>query len=82
MQLSNQALGALMLALQNSLLHQTDIVPVLKEFQFTETEDGLIVENPPIVDMAHPTTTTDEEDESAIFKAYVDEIEKSESTTS
>jgi hypothetical protein len=80
MQLSNQALGALMLALQNSLLHQTDIVPVLKEFHFIETEDGLVVENPPVVDMAHPTT--DEENESAIFQSYVDEIEKSESTTS
>jgi hypothetical protein len=40
MQLSDQALGALMLALQNSLLNQTDIVPVLKEFNFTATDDG------------------------------------------
>ena len=28
--LSDQALGAIMIALQNSLLHQTDIVPILK----------------------------------------------------
>jgi len=32
MKLSNQALGAIMLALQNSLMHQTDIVPVLRDF--------------------------------------------------
>ena len=32
--LSDQALGAVMLALQNSLLTQTDIVPVLKGFNF------------------------------------------------
>ena len=38
MQLTDQALGALMLALQNSLMNQTDIVPVLKEFNFTATD--------------------------------------------
>ena len=32
MYLSNQALGAIMMALQESLLHQTDIVPILQEF--------------------------------------------------
>ena len=46
MQLSDQALGALMLALQNSLMNQTDIVPVLKEFTFEVTDDGLVVKNP------------------------------------
>jgi hypothetical protein len=73
MQLSNQALGALMLALQNSLMNQTDIVPVLKEFKFTKTADGLIVENPPVVDMSN----NGENDESAIFQTYVEEIVKS-----
>ena len=48
--LSDQALGAIMLALQNSLLHQTDIVPVLKGFNFTTDNEGqLSVTNPPIV---------------------------------
>ena len=32
MKLSDQALGAIMLALQNSLMNQTDIVPTLKNF--------------------------------------------------
>jgi len=50
MQLSNQALGAVMIALQKSLMEQTDIVPVLKNFILTETEEGLIVENPPILE--------------------------------
>jgi len=49
MKLSDQALGALMMALQSSLLHQTDIVPVLKDFDFVATEDGLWVKNPPTV---------------------------------
>ena len=31
--LSNQALGAIMLALQESLLNELDIVPILKGFQ-------------------------------------------------
>ena len=69
MQLTDQALGALMLALQNSLMNQTDIVPVLKEFNFTETDNGLIVDNPPVVDLSG-----DEED-SVVFDALVDAIE-------
>ena len=50
MKLSNQALGALMMALQNSLIEQKDIVPVLKEFNFELSEqDELVVTNPPTV---------------------------------
>tara|TARA_B100000424_G_scaffold188439_1_gene146519 strand:- start:628 stop:840 length:213 start_codon:yes stop_codon:yes gene_type:complete len=70
MQLTDQALGALMLALQNSLLNQTDIVPVLKEFNFTATDNGLVVENPPVVDMSD-----NDEETSAVFDALVDAIE-------
>tara|TARA_Y100000310_G_C20146551_1_gene562725 strand:+ start:107 stop:367 length:261 start_codon:yes stop_codon:yes gene_type:complete len=47
--LSDQACGAVMLALQNSLLEQSDIVPVLKGFRFKLSERGLMVMNPPIV---------------------------------
>ena len=50
LKLSDQALGAVMLALQNSLLTQTDIVPVLKGFELLVAPDGeLIVANPPTV---------------------------------
>jgi len=49
MHLSNQAIGAVMMALQKSLMEQSDIVPVFQEFVFKETEEGLIVENPPIL---------------------------------
>tara|TARA_R110002020_G_scaffold241737_2_gene454989 strand:- start:1451 stop:1648 length:198 start_codon:yes stop_codon:yes gene_type:complete len=48
-ELSDQALGALMMALQKSLLEQSDIVPVLKSFEFVSTTDGLKIVNPPIV---------------------------------
>jgi hypothetical protein len=40
MNLTDQALGALMMALQRSLMEQTDIVPVLKGFKFRLSEDG------------------------------------------
>jgi hypothetical protein len=49
MQLSDQALGALMMALQKSLMEQTDIVPVLKGFNFRLSEQGLMVMNPPLL---------------------------------
>lgn len=47
MNLSDQALGAVMLALQKSLLEQTDIVPTLKGFEFQEDEGELVILNPP-----------------------------------
>jgi len=47
--LSDQALGAVMMALQKSLMEQSDIVPVLKEFKFKLSEEGLVVINPPLV---------------------------------
>ena len=51
--LSDQALGALMMALQKSLLEQSDITPVLREFKFKLSEVGLIVMNPPLVKMEY-----------------------------
>ena len=52
MNLSNQAVGALMMALQKSLMEQSDIVPVLLEMDFMQTEDGeLQVTNPPVVSL-------------------------------
>ena len=49
MKLSDQALGAIMMALQESLLNQIDIVPILKGFDIIEGEDGLVIRNPPTV---------------------------------
>lgn len=64
MQLSNQALGAIMLALQESLLEQTDIVPVLKGFTLQQSDDGLIVTNPPTVRFTDNTEVTNSDLES------------------
>lgn len=54
MRLSNQAVGALMMALQRSLMEQSDIVPVLQEMNFqVNPEDSshseLVVTNPPTI---------------------------------
>ena len=49
LKLSDQALGAIMMALQESLLNQIDIVPILKGFELVEGDNGLIVQNPPTV---------------------------------
>ena len=65
MNMSDQAVGAVMMALQKSLLEQSDIVPVLKGFEFVAAshEEGdepeLYIKNPPLVKMG-----IDEVDES------------------
>ena len=48
--LSSQAIGALMMALQKSLLEQSDIVPVLQGFEIQiDDANQLVVMNPPVV---------------------------------
>ena len=47
--MNDQAVGAVMMALQKSLMEQSDIVPVLKGFKFRLSEAGLVVLNPPLV---------------------------------
>jgi hypothetical protein len=50
--LSNQAVGAIMMALQKSLMEQSDIVPVLRGFQIQVDDAGeLVVVNPPKVEV-------------------------------
>lgn len=70
--LTSQAMGAIMMALQKSLLEQSDIVPLLKEMDFIVVEDysdasnnGLMVENPPVVSLEGitPDFTVEEVDE-------------------
>ncbi len=56
MKLSNQAMGALMMALQKSLMEQSDIVPLLTEMNFqVDPEDSshstLVILNPPVISL-------------------------------
>lgn len=49
--LSAQAVGALMMALQASLMNQSDILPVLEAWELQDTPHGLIVLNPSVVEI-------------------------------
>jgi hypothetical protein len=50
MKLSNQAVGAVMMALQKSLMDQSDIVPVLRGFKLEVDDTGeVVIVNPPVV---------------------------------
>ena len=61
MQLSNQALGAIMMALQESLLNELDIVPILRGFELEEGDEGLVVKNPPTVRFSNNSEITDQD---------------------
>tara|TARA_A100001515_G_scaffold67849_1_gene54000 strand:+ start:1662 stop:1862 length:201 start_codon:yes stop_codon:yes gene_type:complete len=66
MKLSNQAVGSLMMALQRSLMEQTDIVPVLQEMNFQlDPEDSsqseLVVTNPPVINLDNVQLNKEEE---------------------
>ena len=59
--LSSQALGAIMMALQESLLNELDIVPILRGFELVAGEDGLVVRNPPTVRVSNSQPITEED---------------------
>ena len=52
MKLSNQAIGSLMMTLQKGLLEQIDITEILQDFELVDTDDGLVVQNPPILQIS------------------------------
>lgn len=66
LKLSNQALGAIMMALQESLLNQLDIVPILKNFDLQSGEEGLVVINPPSVRFSDSSEITKEDLDSLV----------------
>ena len=54
--LSSQAIGAIMMALQKSLIGQTDIVPILQSFEIQIDDSGqLVVMNPPTFEVTKDT---------------------------
>lgn len=59
--LSNQALGSVMMALQESLLNEIDIVPILRGFELVQSEDGLVVLNPPTVRVSNEQQITEQD---------------------
>ncbi len=61
LKLSDQALGSVMMALQESLLNELDIVPILRGFELAESENGLMVLNPPTVRVSNDAPITEED---------------------
>ena len=61
LKLSNQAMGAIMMALQESLLNELDIVPILRGFELTQTTEGLVVTNPPTVRITNDAPITEDD---------------------
>ena len=60
--LSSQAIGAIMMALQKSLIEQTDIVPVLQGFEIqVDDANQLVVMNPPVVRAEGETIETSQQ---------------------
>jgi hypothetical protein len=57
MRLSDQALSCVMVALQKSLMEQSDIVPLLKGMELETEGDELVVRNPPNTMSATPLVT-------------------------
>ena len=56
MKLSNQAVGAIMMALQKGILDQADITGLLKNFEIAiDDKEELVVTNPPLVDFRDPS---------------------------
>jgi|TARA_R110000787_G_scaffold240986_2_gene347219 hypothetical protein len=60
LQLSDQAVGALMMALQRSLMDQSDIVPIIKGFKLKDSEAGLMVMNPPMIKFDNKVSEEDD----------------------
>ena len=50
-----------MMALQESLLNELDIVPILRGFELKETGEGLIVTNPPTVRVSNNQPITEKD---------------------
>jgi hypothetical protein len=55
-----------MMALQESLLNQMDIVPILKGFELANSEEGLIITNPPTVRFSDDSEITTDDLESMV----------------
>ena len=69
---SNQAIGALMMALQKSLLEQSDIVPVLQGLNVQiDDSNHLVVVNPPVVKMSAESSVREQSETSETKKVHL-----------
>jgi len=61
MKLSNQAIGAIMMALQKGIMEQTDVTQLLQEFEIVDAQEGLVVENPPVINIPEEPEASQEQ---------------------
>jgi len=61
MKLSNQAIGALLMTLQDCLQNQTDITEMLADWDLEVQDNELVVTNPPAVGYRYPESLVDTE---------------------
>ena len=61
MKLSNQAIGALFMTLQDCLQNQTDITEMLADWNLEVQDNELVGTNPPTVGYRYPETLVDTE---------------------
>ena len=64
--------GAVIMALQRSLMEQSDIVPVLQGLDFVPTDEGLVVKNPPTFKVESEGMALFEEDD-GVEDSLIDE---------
>ena len=63
MKLTNQGVGAIMMALQKGLMEQTDVTDMIKDFNFVEVGGELRVDNAPVINFTEFVESAEEEDE-------------------
>ena len=74
---SDQAVGAIMMALQKSLMEQSDIVPVIQGFEVqVDDTNHLVITNPPVIKMDNPEKKKDSPSVKIIEKSYLDKNNK------
>jgi|TARA_R110002020_G_scaffold101898_5_gene239662 hypothetical protein len=61
MKLSTQAVASVMMALQKGIMEQVDITEVLQDFELADTPEGLVVENPPVVNVTAETAAEEKQ---------------------
>ena len=64
--LHDQAIGAVMMALQKCLSEQSDITNILRAMKFRLSDEGLMVLNPPITKLSFNLEQADEVEDASV----------------
>jgi len=64
--LHDQAIGAVMMALQKCLSEQSDITDILRAMKFRLSDEGLMVLNPPVTKLSFNLEQADEVEDASV----------------